>query len=77
MAKEKNLNSNLKQLAEITSWFENQEEVDVEKGLEKIKEAITLIKASKSRLKEIENEFEEIKKDIETEEGINDDLPAA
>ncbi|MFC1629756.1 hypothetical protein ACFL11_00830 [Patescibacteria group bacterium] len=71
MAKEKigakNLNNNLKRLAEITGWFDNQEEVDVEEGLKKVKEAVGLIKASKGRLKEIENEFEEIKKDIAEE----------
>lgn len=60
----KNLNNNLKRLAEITEWFDNQEEVDVEEGLKKVKEAVGLIKVSKSRLKEIENEFEEIKKEI-------------
>ena len=59
----KSLNSNLKRLSEITDWFENQEEIDVEEGLEKVKEAAALIKASKERLKAVENEFEEIAKD--------------
>lgn len=63
----KNLNQNLRRLSEITEWFDHQEEVDVEEGLKKVKEAVTLIKASKSRLKEVENEFEEIKKEIEAE----------
>ena len=58
----KDLSSNLKRLSEITDWFENQEEVDVEEGLAKVKEAAALIKASKERLKSVENEFEEIKK---------------
>lgn len=60
-----NLNGNLKRLAEITEWFDNQEEIDVEEGLERVKEAVVLIRASKERLKQVENEFEEIKKDIE------------
>ncbi|MFP4022723.1 MAG: hypothetical protein ACLFNR_01005 [Candidatus Paceibacterota bacterium] len=65
---EKNdLNKNLSKLSEIAEWFEDQEEVDVEEGLNKVKEAAELIKKSKNRLKEIENEFEEIKKDIEEE----------
>lgn len=64
-----NLNNNLKRLAEITEWFDNQEEIDVEEGLKKVKEAVGLIKTSKTRLKEIENEFEEIKKEIEPEEN--------
>ena len=58
----KDLSSNMKRLSEITDWFENQEEVDVEEGLAKVKEAAALIKASKERLKAVENEFEEIKK---------------
>ena len=72
MAKEKidtkNLNDNLKRLAEITEWFDNQEEIDIEEGLKKVKEAVGLIKASKERLKTIENEFKEIKKEIDIEE---------
>ena len=57
-----NLNENLKKLAEIADWFEKIKEIDVEQGMEKVKEAVVLIKASKERLLEIENEFEEIKK---------------
>jgi len=72
MAKEEpnnqNLNANLKKLAEITKWFEDQEEIDVEEGLKKVKEAVKIIKNSKGRLKEIENEFEEIKKEVGLEE---------
>ncbi len=64
----KNLNENLKRLADIAQWFDSQEEVDVEEGLKQVKEAAELIKASKARLKDIENEFSEIKKEIEKEE---------
>lgn len=60
-----NLNTSLKKLAEIVDWFEKQEEVDVEVGLEKVREGASLIKSSRERLKEIENEFEEIKKSID------------
>jgi len=68
MAKEKNnLNTNLKKLEEISEWFDNSKEVDVEEGLEKVKEAVVLIKESKERLKQIENEFEEIKKEVDKE----------
>jgi len=63
----KNLNSNLKRLAEIIEWFDKQEEIDVEEGLNKVKEAAGLIKASKERLKAVENEFEEIKKEMDAE----------
>lgn len=59
-----NLNETLKKLSNIVSWFESQSEVDVEKGLEYVKEGALLIKASRERLKEIENEFKEIKKEL-------------
>ncbi|NCQ05946.1 MAG: hypothetical protein GW815_00025 [Candidatus Moranbacteria bacterium] len=62
-----NLSESLKKVQEIISWFDNQEEVDVEKGLEKIKEGTVLIKESRTRLKEIENEFEVVKKELEKE----------
>ena len=67
MAEAKNLKNNLKKLEEISTWFNNQEEVDLEEGLNKVKEAVVLIKASKEQLKQIENEFEEIKKEITLE----------
>lgn len=62
-----NLSDSLKKVQEIIAWFDSQEEVDVEKGLEKIKEGTVLIKDSRARLKEIENEFEVVKKDLEKE----------
>lgn len=65
MAKQINLTETLGQLNDIAEWFEQQTQVDVEEGLKKVKEAATLIKASKTRLKEIENEFIEIKADIQ------------
>jgi len=65
----KNLSDNLKKLSEITEWFEGQEDIDVEEGLKKVKEAVVLIKASKERLKTVENEFKEIKKEIDIEEN--------
>lgn len=65
MSKEVNLSQSLKKLEEIVEWFENQREVDVEKGLEKVKEGAALVKASKERLKKVENEFEEVKKELE------------
>ncbi len=69
----KNLSDNLKKLSEITEWFENQGEVDIEEGLKKVKEAAGLIKASKERLKAVENEFEEIKKEVHIEEDNGDE----
>ena len=60
-----NLNESLKKLAQIVSWFESQSDLDVEKGLDYVKEGAILIKSSRQRLEEIENEFLEIKKDIQ------------
>ena len=59
-----NLQETIKKLEEISIWFTSQKELDVEEGLNKVKEAATLIKASKERLKAVENAFEEIKKEI-------------
>jgi len=69
--KKTDLSHDLKRLSEIVDWFEEQEDIDIEKGLEKVKEAAILIKGSKKRLTEIENEFEEIKKEIDIEEDEN------
>ena len=60
-----NLNETLKKLSAIVSWFESQSELDVEKGLEQVKEGAQLIKESRERLSQIENEFKEIKKEIQ------------
>lgn len=62
-----NLTEILRELEKINSWFDQQQEIDVEQGLEKIKEGMRLVKASRIRLKEIENEFDEIKKDLAEE----------
>lgn len=62
--KKLNLTEALKKLEEINAWFETQEEIDVEKGLEKVKEGAKLVKVSRERLQEIENEFEEVKKEL-------------
>jgi exonuclease VII small subunit len=59
-----NLNETLKKLAGIVEWFESQSELDVEKGLGYVKEGAELIKESRERLTQIENEFKEIKKEI-------------
>lgn len=63
-----NLKDSLRKLKEIADWFEDQEEVDVEAGLEKVKEGAILVKDCKARLSEIENEFEKIRKEAEKDE---------
>ncbi len=64
MATKTNLNESLKKLAEIVRWFDEQEEIDVELGLKRVKEGAELIKQSRERLKEVENEFEEIEREM-------------
>lgn len=68
------LKDNLKKLAEISDWFDRQEQLDLEEGIQKVKEAAQLIKACNTRLRKIENEFKEIKQDIEKEIGDKESL---
>ncbi len=62
--KKESLSESLKKLEAITEWFERQETVDVEVALEKVKEGVVLIRESKTRLREVENEFEIVKKSL-------------
>ncbi|MFH1188428.1 MAG: exodeoxyribonuclease VII small subunit [bacterium] len=64
----KSITESLSRLESMIAWFEVQKEVDVEAGLEKVKEGAALIKELKQRLKRVENEFQEIKKEVENEE---------
>lgn len=64
MPQKTNLTESLNSLQEIVTWFEEQVDVDVEEGLTKVKLASQLIKESKSRLAEIENDFNLIENDI-------------
>jgi exodeoxyribonuclease VII small subunit len=64
--KRDNLTKSLKEIEKIVDWFEEQDEVDVEEGIKKVKTGAKLIKESKKRLKEIENEFEDVKKELES-----------
>lgn len=61
----KQFKDHLKEIAQILEWFDAQEELDVEEALEKVKQASELIKLSKTRLREVENEFKDIKRGIE------------
>lgn len=71
----KSLKQMLTELKEISNWFEDQSEPDIEKGLEKVRRGAELIKQSREKLKEVENEFEEIKKDITLEEDTSEETP--
>ncbi|HEY4499270.1 MAG TPA: exodeoxyribonuclease VII small subunit [Candidatus Paceibacterota bacterium] len=64
-----NLKESLKKLNTIVEWFEAQEEIDVEAGLEKVKEGAALVKVCKKRLSEIENEFEQIQRAVGSDDS--------
>ena len=66
-----NLGENLKKLGKIAEWLETQEqsdEPDFDEGLAKVREAVAIIKASRERLTAVENEFEEIRKEVAGDE---------
>ncbi len=65
MASKNNLSESLKKLEELVAWFDEQKELDLEKGLEKVKSGAVLIKYCRERLKVIENDFEEIQKSLD------------
>jgi exodeoxyribonuclease VII small subunit len=70
----------INKLEDINAWFQN-EDFNLDEGLQKLKEGKELIKKCRTRLQEVENEFVKIKKefaeeadDIEvTENQINSD----
>lgn len=62
------MNQSLAKLEKIVAWFDEQEQVDVEEGLNKVREGAVLVKELRARLKAVENEFEEVKKELASEE---------
>lgn len=64
MKENNNLTDSLRELETIVSWFEEQENVDVEEGLKKVKLGAKLVINCRKRLREVENEFEQIQKEL-------------
>lgn len=62
------ISRSLGKLEKIIEWFDEQSEVQVEEGLKKVREGAVLIKDLRGRLKEVENEFQELKKDLNDDE---------
>ena len=58
------------ELEEINRWFQSQE-IDLDEGLRKFRRGLALIKKSRQRLGEVENEFEEIKKEFGGESSLD------
>jgi len=65
--KKDGIQEQLKELESIAEWFEKEEDFDVEEGLKKVKEGAELVKKLKGRIKEVENEFNELQVEIEGE----------
>jgi exodeoxyribonuclease VII small subunit len=65
---EKNLQTALKQLEKIVEDLSGKD-VDVEAGLEKFKEGVSLIKFCREQLQKAENEFEKLKGELDIEEN--------
>jgi exodeoxyribonuclease VII small subunit len=62
---EDTIQESLTKLEDIASWFEKDSDFDVEEGLKKVKEGVALVKELRMRLKDVENEFRELKIDLE------------
>lgn len=58
------------EIEEINRWFQN-ENVNLDEGLMKFRRGLELIKKCQERLKEVENEFIEIKKDYGADKPDN------
>jgi exodeoxyribonuclease VII small subunit len=53
----------INQLEEINNWFQN-EDFNLDEGLQKLKQGKELIKKCRTRLHEVENEFVKVKKEF-------------
>jgi exodeoxyribonuclease VII small subunit len=58
--------ASIKQLEDINSWFQN-EDFNLDEGLQKLKVGKDLIKKCRGRLQEVENEFVKIKEEFAEE----------
>ncbi len=65
-SKKSDFTESVNKLEEINSWFQN-EDIDLDEGLYKLKAGKELIKKCRTRLKEVENEFIKIKKEFAEE----------
>jgi len=59
--KELNFSEAFKELEEITSWFDSEEQLDLDAGLKKFERGLELAEDLKKKLAEVENKVEEIK----------------
>src|SRR5688572_31227157 len=69
--------ASIKELEEINSWFQN-EDFNLDEGLQKLKLGKDLIKKCRGRLQQVENEFVKIKQDFADDVpdgGVSEALP--
>jgi len=66
--KPEDISRSLEKLEQIVRWLDEQERVDVQEGLRKVKEGAELVKSLRTRLTAVSNEFEEVKKGLEEDE---------
>lgn len=61
------ISQSLEKLEAIVRWLDEQDQVDVQEGLKRVREGAVLVKDLRARLKEVENEFEEVKRDLDVQ----------
>ena len=62
----------IEELEEINRWFQD-EEVDLDEGLKRLRRGKDLIKKCRERLKSVENEFIKIKEEFNEEDTLKND----
>lgn len=65
----------MKQLEEINRWFQ-EEDIDLDEGLKKLRDGKALLQQCRERLKEVENEFVKIKEEFVVAEKEEIPTPA-
>lgn len=60
------MNEAMKELEKINNWFQN-EDIDLDEGLEKLQQAQQLTQQIKTRLNEVENKFIALKEEFSSE----------
>ena len=64
------LSEAITELEAINDWFQ-EEELDLARGLEKVKKGFELVKKSQKYMKQKENEFIDIKKEFEDLQNVD------
>ncbi|MEK7614819.1 MAG: exodeoxyribonuclease VII small subunit [Patescibacteria group bacterium] len=59
--KSTNFASAFEELEQITQWFDSEEQLDLDEGLQKFERGLAIASELKKKLVEVENKVEEIK----------------